>query len=117
LLQRIHPAASRIEKLSHQTPAQLIVFDLLVDQVGSALLSLPLQRRRKALEAFYAKYLVKNKNVELSLATHDLSVAQRWLETMRGQLDGISRRGSTSLIYPVSEPCLRSKRFDRPIVS
>jgi ATP-dependent DNA ligase len=89
LLQRIHPAASRVEKLSHQTPAQLIVFDLLVDQDGAALLSFPLQRRRKALETFYAKYLVKNQSVELSLATHDLAVAQRWLETMRGQLDGI----------------------------
>jgi ATP-dependent DNA ligase len=89
LLQRIHPAASRVEKLSHQTPAQLIVFDLLVDREGSALLSLPLQQRRKELEAFYAKYLAKNKSVELSLATHDLAVAKRWLETMRGQLDGI----------------------------
>jgi ATP-dependent DNA ligase len=66
LLQRIHPAASRVEKLSHQTPAQLIVFDLLVDWEGSALLALPLQRRRKALEAFYAKYLVRARPVYLN---------------------------------------------------
>src|SRR5213078_366090 len=32
LLMRIHPAASRIKKLSHDTPAKMIVFDLLVDE-------------------------------------------------------------------------------------
>src|SRR2546430_7454753 len=31
LLQRIHPAESRIRKLAHETPAMLIVFDLLVE--------------------------------------------------------------------------------------
>src|ERR1700684_4477755 len=40
LLQRIHPAASRVEMLSHKTPAQLIAFDLLVDAKGSALTKL-----------------------------------------------------------------------------
>src|SRR4026208_2100679 len=34
LLQRIHPAASRVTKLSQSTPAQFIVFDLLVDEAG-----------------------------------------------------------------------------------
>src|SRR5882757_1161081 len=34
LLQRIHPAQSRIEKLAKETPALLIVFDLLVDGKG-----------------------------------------------------------------------------------
>jgi len=37
LLMRIHPAASRIKKLSQETPAKLIVFDLLVDDRGKAL--------------------------------------------------------------------------------
>src|SRR6185369_15870685 len=37
LLQRIHPAASRIAKLAAETPAQLVVFDLLVDDKGKSL--------------------------------------------------------------------------------
>src|SRR4051812_25047000 len=40
LLQRIHPAESRIRKLSVETPAQLIVFDLLVDAKGKSLVDL-----------------------------------------------------------------------------
>jgi ATP-dependent DNA ligase len=89
LLQRIHPAASRVEMLSHKHPAQLVVFDLLVDEKGSTLMSLRLEERRKALEAFHFKYLAKNKSIELSRATRDATVAQEWLNTMRGQLDGI----------------------------
>ena len=54
LLQRIHPAASRIQKLAKETPALLIVFDLLAD--GKAvLLDEPLTERRKRLEAFARK--------------------------------------------------------------
>src|SRR6478752_5346499 len=50
LLQRIHPAASRIQKLAKETPALLIVFDLLAD--GEAVLvDQPLTERRKRLEA------------------------------------------------------------------
>src|SRR6267143_2063708 len=37
LLMRIHPAQSRIEKLSNETPARLLVFDLLVDAAGKSL--------------------------------------------------------------------------------
>src|SRR6266576_4863899 len=36
LLQRIHPAASRIQKLSRSTPAHYIIFDLLIDEAGKA---------------------------------------------------------------------------------
>jgi len=39
LLQRIHPAASRVEMLSRKTPAQLVAFDLLVDAKGSSLIA------------------------------------------------------------------------------
>jgi len=42
LLQRIHPAQSRIDKLSGETPAAMIVFDLLVDVRGNDLSNKPL---------------------------------------------------------------------------
>jgi len=89
LLQRIHPAASRVEMLSQKTPAQLVVFDLLVDDKGTALLSLSLEERRQILEAFHSKYLAKNTSIVLSRATRDAAVARGWLTSMRGQLDGI----------------------------
>jgi ATP-dependent DNA ligase len=89
LLQRIHPAASRVKMLSEKHPAQLIVFDLLANEKGSSLIELPLEKRRTALEAFARKYLAKNKSIELSQSTRDIAVAKNWLQTMRGQLDGI----------------------------
>src|SRR5262245_32158832 len=46
LLQRIHPAASRVARLSKETPAMLIVFDLLVDADGHSLTALTLGERR-----------------------------------------------------------------------
>src|SRR5215469_5210473 len=41
LLMRIHPAASRVQKLARETPALLIVFDLLVDADGALLSEKP----------------------------------------------------------------------------
>src|SRR6185436_8240533 len=49
LLQRIHPAASRIKKLSQEHPAKLIVFDLLVDERGQSLAEMELTKRRPKL--------------------------------------------------------------------
>src|SRR4051795_3969340 len=51
LLQRIHPAASRVAKLSKETPALLIAFDLLADADGKSLIDVPLQERRPRLES------------------------------------------------------------------
>jgi ATP-dependent DNA ligase len=89
LLQRIHPAASRITKLSQETPAQLVVFDLLVDDHGVSWAEKPLAERRRALEAFFRKYLAPIDTFLLSRFTPDLEDAKRWLKELRGQLDGI----------------------------
>src|SRR5438874_4771220 len=56
LLQRIHPAQSRVQKLAKETPALLIVFDLLIGPDGKPLIDLPLQERRRALQIFAQKY-------------------------------------------------------------
>jgi ATP-dependent DNA ligase len=66
LLQRIHPAATRIRRLSEQTPAIYIVFDLLVDESGASLVDRPLRERRRALEAFASKHLRGNDRITLS---------------------------------------------------
>ncbi len=57
LLQRVHPAASRIARLSRERPAVLIVFDLLVDAAGTSLVGRPLRDRRRMLETFAARTL------------------------------------------------------------
>src|SRR6201987_1997504 len=48
---RLHPAVSRIRRLSEETPARLILFDMLVGPDGAQLAALPLPERRSALEA------------------------------------------------------------------
>jgi len=89
LLQRIHPAASRIAKLAAETPAQYIVFDLLVDDKGKSLVKENLSVRRPALETFHRRILAADDHVRLSRSTGDLDVARSWLDKLRGQLDGI----------------------------
>src|SRR3954471_1194092 len=49
LLQRIHPAESRIRKLAAQTPAHLVLFDILVDPRGKLITAQPLESRRRTL--------------------------------------------------------------------
>jgi ATP-dependent DNA ligase len=51
LLQRIHPAASRVKKLSVETPALYLAFDLLATAKDKKLFAQPLRQRRPALEA------------------------------------------------------------------
>ena len=89
LLQRIHPAASRVLKLSRETPAKFIVFDLLVDEKGNGLVDLPLAKRRPKLESFSRKYLAKNAVIELSPKTQDVELAREWLSTTGLKLDGV----------------------------
>jgi ATP-dependent DNA ligase len=89
LLQRIHPAASRVKKLAAETPAWLVVFDLLETPKGVSLLNKPLRERRLALEAFAAKYFPPNGSVRLSPATTNLATAKKWFGNLGATLDGI----------------------------
>lgn len=89
LLQRIHPAASRVAKLARETPARLIVFDLLVDERGKAMSDEPLVKRRQKLESFARKNFGKNATIELSPKTLDASLAAEWLADSSVKLDGV----------------------------
>jgi ATP-dependent DNA ligase len=88
LLQRIHPAASRIKRLSEETPALFIVFDLLAAG-DSVIRDMPLAKRRPKLEAFAKKYFQRGGRLKLSPATTRPGDAKRWLDRVGGQLDGI----------------------------
>jgi ATP-dependent DNA ligase len=72
LSQRIHPAASRVERLAKETPAKLVAFDLLAEG-DDELLGLSYVERRERLAA-----IVTNP-VELTPATSDPDAAGEWL--------------------------------------
>lgn len=89
LLQRIHPAASRIRRLAAATPCTYLVFDLLVDADGASLVDLPLEERRRRLERF-AEQLPPDGRVRLSPASESREEAERWMrEQGGGGLDGV----------------------------
>src|SRR5436305_12389864 len=78
LLQRIHPAASRVQKLAQETPALLIVFDLLQDADGAVLVDEPLTIRRKRLEAFARKQFAQSGRIRPPPATAKPADAKNW---------------------------------------
>jgi ATP-dependent DNA ligase len=88
LLLRIHPASSRIQKLSESTPCMYLVFDLLVDEASRSLTAVPLEKRRQKLEAFAGKFLKSNAIIHLSPTTNDLDMARSWFNAGVG-LDGV----------------------------
>jgi ATP-dependent DNA ligase len=86
---RLHPAETRIRKLAKETPAIMIVFDLLVDEKGNSLVKSPLLERRARLQAFSAKNFVPDGQIFLSPMTTDLKIAERWFSQPGESLDGI----------------------------
>lgn len=88
LLQRIHPAASRIRKLSVETPATLAMFDLLVDGSGGYVFERPLRDRRDALEDFAHEQLAERGRIGLSPASTDVATARGWLNGELARFDG-----------------------------
>jgi ATP-dependent DNA ligase len=86
LLQRIHPADSRVRLLAQQTPASLVVFDLLA--VGHEdLRPTPQVERRRRLEELLGK---ARPPIYLTPVTADRDVAAEWFAAFEGAgLDGV----------------------------
>jgi ATP-dependent DNA ligase len=79
---RLHPAESRVRKLSAEIPAEFIAFDLLLWK-GKPVHELPLAKRRKELERV-------GKGFRLSPYTQDPDAAREWLDTFEAAgLDGV----------------------------
>jgi ATP-dependent DNA ligase len=79
---RLHPAESRVTKLSAEIPARFLAFDVLVWK-GEEVWSRPLAERRRELER-------KAKRFELSPATADRNDALAWLDRFESiGLDGV----------------------------
>lgn len=100
LSQRIHPAASRIAKLSVETPASFIAFDLLADGDRS-MLDVPFGQRRDALTALLPEPAAP---LFVTQVTDDAALAARWLAEFEGAgLDGVVAK-------PVDAPYAPGKR-------
>jgi ATP-dependent DNA ligase len=89
LLQRIHPAASRVAKLAQETPALFIAFDLLATADEKQLSIEPLSRRRPKLEAFAKVQFRSNPTFRLSPVTASHAMAVTWLKQSGGGCDGV----------------------------
>jgi len=86
---RLHPAASRVQKLAAAHPALFIMFDLLADSEGKSLLASPLRERRRKLETFACENLKTKSGPRLSPATTKLATAKKWFDKVGGNLDGV----------------------------
>jgi ATP-dependent DNA ligase len=94
---RLHPAASRITKLSIATPASFVAFDLIA-VAGHDLRGEPQRDRRKALEHLAARVA---RPIHLTPMTQDHRVAADWLNRFEGAgLDGVIAKPADARYEP-----------------
>ena len=106
LSQRIHPAESRVTKLSVETPATFVAFDLLYLD-GRSLLDEPFEVRRAALEALFATL---EPPLHVTQATTDVTVARRWLDEFEGAgLDGVVSKPLDAVYAPNKRTMFKTK--------
>ena len=109
LQMRLHPAASRILKLSTESPARLVLFDMLAAD-GVPLLNSPLRDRRRQLEAFYAGIGSSTTLIVLSPASDDVAEARRWLaEAGDGRIDGVIAKDLEEIYRPAERAMYKIK--------
>lgn len=107
LQQRLHPAESRIARLSRETPAQLMLFDLL-GEGDTDLAGQPFAERRRALEAFRGRHATPA--LLLSPQTEDVSRAEGWLRASGGALDGVVAKRADLPYRPGERAMLKVKQ-------
>ena len=104
---RLHPAESRVRRLAKETPAELMLFDLL-ELAGHSLAGQPLSQRRSALEDFFRKNAVPG--LQLSPVTQSREVALGWLRRSGGALDGVIAKRVTQEYRPGERAMIKVKQ-------
>ena len=89
LLMRIHPAESRIRRLSKETPVTFMTFDLLVNERGKSIVDSSLAERKRELENFFAT-LPRKGMLRLSPSSRERQLAEKWMKELAPiGLDGV----------------------------
>jgi ATP-dependent DNA ligase len=109
LQMRLHPAESRIRRLSVETPATLMLFDLLAGPSGLDVSALPLAKRRAALEAFVAT--AGEPSLRLSPHTEEFARAQAWLADGGPSVDGVMAKRLDTPYAPGERAMVKVKRI------
>jgi ATP-dependent DNA ligase len=106
LQQRLHPAASRVNKLAVETPASVVFFDLLCEN-SKNLCDTPFARRRDRLEVVLA---ATEPPFHLTPATRDRTTAADWFRRFEGAgLDGVIAKAEDGTYQPNKRTMLKVK--------
>ncbi len=105
LLQRIHPAESRINRLAAETPSEFVAFDVLaVDD--ESLMELTMRDRRARL----VEIVSTNERVRVTPASTDRARAEEWFSTFEGAgLDGIIAKPLDGTYEPKKRSLIKVK--------
>jgi ATP-dependent DNA ligase len=105
LLRRLHPAASRVERLSVETPATFVAFDLIAHGAED-LRGLPFVGRRRRLEELFA---AAEPPLTLTELTEDEGRASEWLDARNG-IDGVVAKHRGLRYEPGARAMVKVKR-------
>jgi ATP-dependent DNA ligase len=103
---RLHPAASRVAKLSNETPASFVAFDLIAAD-DRDLREVPQTERRALLEKTLAAV---RPPVHVTPMTRDAAVASGWLKEFEGAgLDGVVAKPESGIYEPGKRAMIKIK--------
>jgi ATP-dependent DNA ligase len=103
---RLHPAASRVEKLARETPASFVAFDLLAVD-GRSIMDSPQGVRRAELEQLFAGI---QPPIHLTPMTRDRELAIEWLDRFEGAgLDGVIAKPDDAIYQPGKRAMIKIK--------
>ena len=108
LQMRLHPAETRIQKLSRETPARFILFDILLTPRGETVVDQPLSARRRHLEEFIRS--AARPGLALSPYTRNRDVAEGWLRDGRQSTDGVVAKRLDGPYEPGERAMIKVKR-------
>ncbi len=113
LLQRIHPAKSRIDRLAAETPSEFVAFDVLA--VGDeTLVDQPMRLRRERL----VEIVDVTDRVRVTPASTDRAEAEEWFSTFEGAgLDGIIAKPSDGTYEPGKRSLVKVKHQRTGVVA
>ena len=105
---RLHPAESRVRRLAVETPAQLMLFDLLFHK-ETDYLQAPVWRRRQTLELIDLGEA--RDQVRLSPYTENRETARRWLDEVGTALDGVIAKRRDGAYEPGERAMIKVKQM------